>query len=112
MHIFNFSVIQTSVINSHLLNQVNLGTDYFLQTFNDAYQGYNPSTCCGLNLGLTGIFATGAPTFNVSGFDYTGATQPLGRTDVTGTITDSLHWDHRGATPSSLAASSATPTST
>jgi hypothetical protein len=92
MHIFNFSVIQTSIINSHLLNQVNLGTDYFLQTFNDANQNYNPSACCGLNLGLTGIFAHGAPTFSPSGFDITGATQPLGRTDVTGTVVDSLRW--------------------
>jgi hypothetical protein len=92
MHIFNFSVIQTSIINSHLLNQVNLGTDYFLQTFNDADQNYNPSKCCGLNLGLTGIFAIGSPTFTPSGFDYIGATQPLGRTDVTGTVVDSLRW--------------------
>jgi hypothetical protein len=92
MHIFNFSVIQTSIINSHLLNQVNLGTDYFLQTFNDANQGYNPSACCGLNLNLTGNAAVGSPTFNPSGFDYIGATQPLGRTDVTGTVVDSLRW--------------------
>jgi hypothetical protein len=92
MHIFNFSVIQTSVITPHLLNVVNLGTDYFLQTFNDANQNYNPSACCGLNLGLTGKFAIGAPTFNVSGFDYTAATQPLGRTDVTGQVADLLRW--------------------
>ena len=29
---------------------------------------------------------------NASGFDYTGATPPLGRTDVTGHVTDTLHW--------------------
>jgi hypothetical protein len=92
MHIFNFSAIQTSIFTPHLLNVVNAGTDYFLQTFNDANQSYNPSACCGLNLGLSGKFATGAPTFTPSGFDYTGATQPLGRTDVTGQIADSLRW--------------------
>jgi hypothetical protein len=92
MHIFNFSAIQTSIINPRLLNVVNFGGDYFLQTFNDADQNYNPSACCGLNLGLTGKFAIGAPTFTPSGFDYTGATQPLGRTDVTGQVTDQLHW--------------------
>ena len=92
MHIFNFSVIQTSVITPNLLNVLNLGTDYFAQTFNDADQNYNPLACCGLNLGLTGQFAYGAPTFTPSGFDYTGATQPLGRTDVTGQINDSLRW--------------------
>jgi hypothetical protein len=92
MHIFNFSAIQTSVITPTLLNVVNFGGDYFLQTFNDASQAYNPLACCGLNLGLTGKFAIGAPTFTPSGFDYTGATQPLGRTDVTGQVTDSLRW--------------------
>jgi hypothetical protein len=92
MHIFNFSVIQTSVITPNLLNVLNLGTDYFAQTFNDADQNYNPLACCGLNLGLSGQFAYGAPTFTPSGFDYTGATQPLGRTDVTGQINDSLRW--------------------
>ena len=92
MHIFNFSVIQTSVLRANLLNVVNAGTDYFLQTFNDASQAYNPLACCGLNLGLAGRFAIGAPTFTPSGFDYTGATQPLGRTDVTGQVADSLRW--------------------
>jgi hypothetical protein len=93
MHIFNFSVVHTYVFNSHLLNQVNLGTDYFLQTFNDATQNYYPAVNDGLNLGITNpIIAMGAPTFNLSGFEYIAATQPLGRTDVTGTITDSLHW--------------------
>jgi hypothetical protein len=92
MHIFNFSAIQTSIFTPHLLNVVNAGGDYFLQTFNDANQNYHPLQCCGLNLGLTGQFAYGAPTFAPSGFDETGATQPLGRTDVTGQIADSLRW--------------------
>jgi hypothetical protein len=92
MHIHNFSVVQTSIINSHLLNVVTLGTNYFLQTFNDADQNYNPASCCGLNLGLTGIIAAGSPTVTITGFDEIGATQPSGRTDVTAHITDSLHW--------------------
>ena len=92
MHIHNFSIVQTSILNSHLLNVVTLGTNYFLQTFNDAAQNFFPANA-GLNLGLSGNLAAGAPTIVVNGFDETGATQPSGRTDVTGHITDSLHWN-------------------
>ena len=91
MHIHNASIVQTSIFNSHLLNIVTFGTNYFKQTFNDADQSFNPSSV-GLNLGLTGIIAAGAPTLTVSGFDITGATQPSGRTDVTGHVVDNLHW--------------------
>ena len=92
MHIHNASIVQTSVFNSHLLNIVTFGTNYFKQTFNDADQNFNPATTAGLNLGLTGIIAAGAPTITVNGFDITGATQPSGRTDVTGHVVDNLHW--------------------
>ena len=94
MHIHNFSVVHDYIFSPHLLNQVTLGTNYFLQTFNDADQNYSPQTNAGLNVGLTQgtILAAGAPTINISNFDITGATQPLGRTDVTGHISDNLHW--------------------
>jgi hypothetical protein len=95
MHIHNFSVVHSYIFNSHLLNQVTLATNYFMQTFNDANQNFNPQANAGLNLGLgTGIIAAGAPSIIFTGtvFDQTGATQPSGRTDVTGHITDSLHW--------------------
>ncbi len=92
MHIHNFSVVDNYTLSSKLLNQLTLGTNYFLQTFNDADQNFNPGTNAGLNLGLTGIVAAGAPTISISSFDITGATQPSGRTDVTGHITDTLHW--------------------
>jgi len=91
MHIHNFSVVHNSILTNNLVNQVTLGVGYFLQTFNDANQNYNPAAL-GLNLGLTGKLATGAPKLTVNGFDYVGATAPLGRTDVTGHITDTLHW--------------------
>ena len=96
MHIHNFSMVHSYIFNSHLLNQVTLATNYFLQTFNDANQSFNPQANAGLNLGLPagGIIAAGAPSiiFTSTVFDQTGATQPSGRTDVTGHITDSLHW--------------------
>jgi len=93
MHIFNFNIVHSYIFNSHLLNTVNAATNYFLQTFNDADQDYYPAKNAGLNLGPQGAtIADGAPTIAVSGFDETGATQPSGRTDVTGHITDNLHW--------------------
>ncbi len=93
MHIHNFSVIQTSTLTSHLVNVLTFATNYFLQTFNDADQNFNPQANAGLNLGIApGIVAAGAPTILITGFDQTGATQPSGRTDVTGHVTDNLHW--------------------
>jgi hypothetical protein len=94
MHIHNYSIIHSYIFTPNLLNQVTFGVNYFLQTFNDADQNYNPSTV-GLNLGLSpGIIAAGAPSIIFTGvvFDQVGATQPSGRTDVTGHVTDNLHW--------------------
>jgi hypothetical protein len=101
MHIHNVSVVHSYIFTPHVLNQVTLATNYFLQTFNDANQNLNPGTV-GLNLGLPpGIIAAGAPTIAFGGgtsctlgatFDCSGATQPSGRTDVTGHITDNFHW--------------------
>jgi hypothetical protein len=70
MHIHNFSVIQTSIINSNLLNVVTFATNYFLQTFNDANQSFNPQANAGLNLGITNpIVAAGAPSILITGPD-------------------------------------------
>jgi hypothetical protein len=100
MHIHNFSVVHTYIFTPRLLNQVTLGTNYFLQTFNDANQNFNPQANAGLNLGLPQgtVVGAGSPTIALGGsscpstFDCVGATQPSGRTDVTGHITDNLHW--------------------
>jgi hypothetical protein len=91
MHIHNFSIVENSTFSDKLVNQITLGTGYFLQTFNDRNQNFDTQGT-GLNLGLTGLLAAGATKIQVSGFDYTGATPPLGRTDVTGHVTDTLHW--------------------
>jgi hypothetical protein len=93
MHILNFDIIHSYTFTPRLLNTVTFATNYFLQTFNDADQNFNPQANAGLNLGLPpGIIAAGAPTIVISGFDETGATQPSGRTDVTGHVTDNLHY--------------------
>lgn len=90
MHIHNWSVIQNSTLSNNIVNQATAGVGYFLQTFNDRNQNFNTQGT-GLNLGLAGILASGATMLNIGSFDYTGATPPLGRTDVTGHIVDTLH---------------------
>lgn len=91
MHIHNFLVVQNSVFSSKLVNQILFAGQSFLQTFNDRNQSYDTQGT-GLALGLTGILARGATQLRVGSFDYTGATAPLGRQDVTGHVTDTLHW--------------------
>jgi len=92
MHVHNFSVVHNYIFSPRVLNQLTMGVNYFLQTFNDADQNYNPDTA-GLNVGLTAgtVLAAGSPTITISNFDYVGATQPLGRIDTDGHITDNLH---------------------
>ena len=93
MHIHNFSIVQTSILTPRIVNTVTFATNYFLQTFNDADQNFFPQKNAGLNLGITNaVVAQGAPTISITGFDITGATQPSGRTDVTGHVTDNFHW--------------------
>jgi hypothetical protein len=91
MHIHNVSIVQNSTFSSKFMNQVTFAASSFLQTFNDRNQSFNTQGT-GLNLGLTGLLAAGATQLKVGSFDYTGATAPLGRQDVTGHVTDQLHW--------------------
>src|SRR5438874_2452718 len=77
------------LIPSRVVNQLTLGVNYFPQTFNDFNTGINP-IALGLNTGVTDPTLGGSPKITISGFDYVGATQPLGRIDTTGHITDNL----------------------
>ncbi len=90
MHVHNFSAVENDIWTSHLVNQITAGVNYFLQTFNDYNVGYNAATS-GL---LTGAVLGGAPQVKINGFDYTGATPPLGRTDVVGHLTDNLSYSN------------------
>jgi len=91
MHIHNFSVVENAIFSPRLVNQTTLGVNYFLQTFQDNNLNFNP-IAMGLNTGVTGGNQVGSPTINITGFDYVGATQPAGRTDVTGHITNNLSY--------------------
>jgi hypothetical protein len=92
-HMHNFSVVENAIFKPTLVNQLTLGVNYFLQTFNDANTGFNP-LALGLNTGVTDPTLIGSPKITINGFDYVGATQPLGRIDTTGHITDNLTWMH------------------
>lgn len=92
-HMHNVSIVENAILTPTLVNQVTLGVNYFLQTFNDANTSFNP-LALGLNTGVTDPTLIGAPKLTISGFDYVGATQPLGRIDTTGHITDNLTWSH------------------
>jgi hypothetical protein len=90
MHVHNFSAVENDIWSPTLVNQITAGENYFLQTFGDRNVGYSS-----IGLGLqTGSTIPGAPTIRISGFDYTGATHPLGRTDVVGHLTDNLSYTH------------------
>lgn len=79
----NFSAVYNFVISPKFVGQTMAGVNYFKQVFNDAVTGLN-SANVGLNTGLTNSFLYGAPGLNISGFDSTGITPPLGRIDTTG----------------------------
>jgi Carboxypeptidase regulatory-like domain len=88
MHVHNFSAVENDLWTPQLVNQITAGENYFLQTFDDRNIGYSS-----IGLGLqTGSTVPGAPTIKITGFDYTGATDPLGRTDVVGHLTDNLSY--------------------
>jgi hypothetical protein len=88
----NISIIPTSVITSHLLNQLVIGYNYFKQTFNSADLSFNPAAA-GLNTGVVDDpDLAGPPNVTLSGFAAVGGTQPLGRVDDTWHVTNSLSY--------------------
>ncbi len=89
----SFSVSHNWAITQHFSNQLLAAIGIFNQTFNDLNHSFN-MPALGLNTGVTNPSLFGAPTMTMSGFDGVGATQPLGRKDYTGHITDSATWEH------------------
>jgi hypothetical protein len=87
----NFMVVHNWAITDHLSNQILAAVGVFNQTFNDANHSFN-IPALGLNTGVTSSSLFGAPTINITGIDETGETQPLGRKDYTGHLTDTVNW--------------------
>ncbi|MBO0719775.1 MAG: carboxypeptidase regulatory-like domain-containing protein [Blastocatellia bacterium] len=89
----NFATTWTSTLTPRLVNQVLAGVNYFKQTFDDSDHSANPPSW-GFNTGVTEQ-NFGSPNINISGFNNgsVGITPELGRTDVTGHLTDNLSYN-------------------
>ena len=88
----NVAVNLTSTLSPRLVNQLLLGANYFLQTFNDVDTSPNP-IAAGLNTGVPQNGSLGgAPSLRITNFTGASATQPLGRIDTTGHITENLSY--------------------
>jgi len=88
IHVYNYQATYNHTFSPTLTNQVVAGTNYFHQIFIDDKTGYDVVST-GL---ITGNGLTNAPKLQISGFDSTGLTPPMGRIDVTGQISDNLSW--------------------
>ncbi len=88
----NVSVVMNSSLSPRLFNNLILGANYFLQVFNDADTSFNP-VALGLNTGVTEPSLLGTPSLRISNFAGAGFTQPLGRIDTTGHITNNLSYN-------------------
>lgn len=92
----NFSASHNWAVTDHFSNQLLAAVGVFNQTFNDQNHSWD-MPALGLNTGVTNPSLFGAPTITISGsftFDTPGSTQPLGRKDYTGHITDAATWVH------------------
>jgi|HubBroStandDraft_1064217.scaffolds.fasta_scaffold00761_16 hypothetical protein len=81
----NFSLVYNAVITPRLVAQTLVGVNYFKQVFDDANHGFDMASV-GMETGVTDPTDYGSPNINISGFDSTGLTPPLGRIDTTGHI--------------------------
>ncbi len=81
----NFSLVDNQVLSPAFVGQTVVGVNYFLQIFYDANHGFN-MPALGFNDGVTNPTDYGSPNINITGFDQTGVTPPLGRIDTTGHI--------------------------
>jgi hypothetical protein len=88
----NVSLVTTSVITAHVVNQLVFGYNYFLQKFNSFDISADPFAL-GLNTGVSNDPAlAGPPNITISGFAGVGGTQPLGRVDKTIHLTNNLSY--------------------
>jgi hypothetical protein len=88
----NVAVNLNSTLSARLVNQLLLGTNYFLQVFNDSDTSFNP-IAAGLNTGVPqdGNLG-GSPSLRITNFAGASSTQPLGRIDTSGHITNNLSY--------------------
>jgi len=87
-HIYNYQLTYNHTFTPSLTNQIVSGVNYFHQIFDDKTGSFNVA---GTGL-VTGSTVTNAPKLQISNFDATGVTPPMGRIDVSGQISDNLSW--------------------
>jgi len=87
-HIYNYQLTYNHTFTPSLTNQIVTGVNYFHQIFDDNKTGFDVA---GTGLS-TGSAFTNAPKLQISNFDATGVTPPMGRIDVSGQISDNLAW--------------------
>ncbi len=88
IHVYNWSAVLNSSLNTRLSNQLLFGVNYFNQIFFDANHNINPISF-GFNTGAAQPLLAGAPGIKITGFDnLQNATPPSGRNDVTGQVSD------------------------
>ena len=83
----NFTAVHNWAITNRFSNQLLAGVGIFNQTFNDEDHSEN-IPALGLNTGVTAPSLFGAPSISITSFDSIGVTQPIGRKDYTGHLTD------------------------
>ena len=81
-----------STLSPRLVNQLLLGANYVLLSFNDFDSSFNP-IAAGLNTGVPqdGTLR-GSPTLRIANFAGVGSQSPTGRIDTTGHITNNLSY--------------------
>ncbi len=96
IHLQNYSAVLNSVLNPRVTNQLLFGVNYFNQTFNDANHSFD--------VHAMGLFTSpdalihgqpilGAPSIAITGFEQVGITNPSGRNDITGMLTDIVSYN-------------------
>ena len=96
IHLQNYSAVFNSVLTPRLTNQVLFGVNYFNQTFNDANHSFD-THAMGLFTSpdalIHGQPILGAPGISIGGFEQVGITNPSGRNDITGMLTDIVSYN-------------------
>jgi hypothetical protein len=96
IHLQNYSAVLNSVLSPRMTNQLLFGVNYFNQTFNDANHSFD--------VHAMGLFTSpdalihgqpilGAPTMTIGGFEQVGITNPSGRNDITGMLSDVISYN-------------------
>lgn len=96
IHLQNYSAVLNSALTSKLENQILFGVNYFNQTFNDANHSFD-THAMGLYTSpdalIHGQPIPGAPSMSIGGFEQVGITNPSGRNDITGMLSDIVSYN-------------------